>query len=74
MTDTLTNYVARKRDQWEIEAGTYFCNIMRRGGRWYEVQYPTGLILVRAELGNEKAEIKLETAKKIKKSNWTFYF
>lgn len=71
---TIQNMVSAKLGQWEKENGMHFCAIMQKGGTWSRVQYPTGLILLRAEVngkyGYEKAEIHLDTAKKIRKSDW----
>jgi hypothetical protein len=67
----ISGMVSAKLEQWEMENAGYFCRIMRKGGEWSFVQYPTGLILVRATNGTEMVEIHKATAKMINKNNWT---
>lgn len=68
---TLKQMVANKLNQWEAGNAMYFCQIMQKGGTYEKVQYPTGLVMLRASIGAEAAEIKIQTAKQIRRSNWT---
>jgi len=74
MSMKLTRMVNDKLAQWEVEAANYFCRIMTKGGTQERVQYPTGLIKVRASHGSEQVEVYLNTYNQINKSNWTICF
>ena len=56
---------------WDKEAAIYFCRLATRNGvQFTNVIYPTGLKMVRAEVGGEKVEVKLAAAKQLRADGW----
>ena len=63
--------VAQRIALWDREAAGYFCRLATREGvQFTNVVYPTGLKMVRAEVGTEKVEVKLPVAKQLRAAGW----
>ena len=52
--------------RWNKEAAMYFCRLAAKGANFTNVVYPTGLKMVRAELGGDRAEVALSVAKQLR--------
>ncbi len=63
--------VAQRLALWDKEAAGYFCRLATRDGvKFTNITYPTGLRMVRAEVGNEKVEVRLPVAKQLRSDGW----
>lgn len=56
--------------RWNKEAAMHFCRMVQRGASLSEVSYPTGLQMVVAQLGSEKAEVEALVAKKLREDGY----
>ena len=56
--------------RWNKEAAMYFCRLAAKGASFTNVVYPTGLKMVRAEFGGERAEVGLSVAKQLRANGY----
>lgn len=56
--------------RWNKEAAMYFCRLAAKGASFTNVVYPTGLKMVRAEFGGERAEVALCVAKNLRANGY----
>jgi hypothetical protein len=62
--------VAQRLALWDKEAAIYFCRLAQRGAEFVNVVYPTGLRMVKATIGRETVEVKLQVAKQLRADGW----
>lgn len=55
-----------KVNQWAKESAMHFCRLAKAGATFANITYPTGLRMVVAEAGGERAEVALRTAKMLR--------
>ena len=59
-----------KLDQWATEHAITVCSLMHSGASSQLVQYPTGLLAVRATLGRQSCEVAPSVFETIKADGW----
>ena len=62
--------VADRLALWDREATIQFCGLAQKGAQLNTVVYPTGLTLVRATLGADKAEVAPQVAEQLRADRW----
>jgi hypothetical protein len=67
---TAKNEIAFTLTRWAKESAMHFCRLARQGATFSNVVYPTGLKAVIAQVGAEKAEVALITAKQLRAAGY----